>query len=97
MQKIRIRYIKFWTVSLGAGASVEGKMLAVNNGAVNITFSVTNTGSSLTLVGGTSFAMFVTGIVSNALASTVNGNMGTRSGSVDASFICNCEWRFYTS
>jgi hypothetical protein len=65
-------------------------MLAVNNGAVTYhCSSVTNTGSSSTVNWEiTSFAMFSNGgIVSNALASTVNGNIGTRSGSVDiASF-----------
>jgi hypothetical protein len=90
-------------VSLATGASVEGKMLAINNGAVNISRSpVTNTGSSGTVNWGgiTSFAMFSNGgIVSNALASTVNGNIGTRSGSVDiASFApANVNGDFYTS
>jgi hypothetical protein len=90
-------------VSLGEGASVEGKMLAVNNGAVNISRSpVINTGSSSTVNWGgiTSFAMFSNGgIVSNALASTVNGNIGTRSGSVDiASFApATVNGDFYTS
>jgi hypothetical protein len=75
-------------------------MLAVNNGAVNISRSpVTNTGSSSTVNWEELLHLLFSngGIVSNALASTVNG-IYTRSGSVDiASCLCNCEWRFYTS
>ncbi len=90
-------------VSVGATTHVAGKLLAINVGAIALsTDNITNPGSSTAVNWGliTSFAIFSNGgVLSNAGASIIIGDIGTKTGSITiASFdAATVTGSFYTA
>lgn len=90
-------------VDLAAGCTLTGKLLAINSGAISISSSkVTNTGSASAVNLGliVSFSIFSSGgVISNAGASNVTGDIGTKTGSITtASFApATVSGTFYTA
>ena len=73
-------------VDLAAGCTLEGKLLSINQGAISISgSSVTNTSTSTAINWGllSSFVIFCHGgVVSNAGASRIVGDIGTKDGNI---------------
>jgi len=90
-------------VDLAAGCTLTGKLLAINNGAISISGSaVNNTGITSSVNWGliVSFSIFSKGgVISNAGASYVSGDIGTKIGSITtASFApATITGTFYTA